>query len=104
MVRAFLAFDFDEVVKGIRRELLESTIKSMHHRADDLRPSDMSNLLHNFAELQSEKNIVPHIFDYDQSTKTMRVVDSTFYFFLRNADRQNIAENLINPLDARDTD
>jgi len=104
LVRAFLAFNFDEVVKGIRRELLESTIRSMHHRGDDLRPGDMSNLLHNFAELQSEKSIVPPIFDYDQSTKTMRVVDSTFYFFLRNADRENIAENLINPLDARDTD
>jgi hypothetical protein len=32
----------------------------------DVRPNDLSNLLHDFAELQSEKGIVPPIFDYDQ--------------------------------------
>jgi hypothetical protein len=34
---------------------------------EDVRPEDMSNLLHKFAELQSEKGIVPPIFDYDQN-------------------------------------
>lgn len=104
LVRAFLDFDFSDVVKGIRREQIESKIKSMHHRQDDVRPGDISNLLHRFAELQSSKHIIPPIFDYDQSTRTMRVVDSTFYFFLRNADRISIANNLINPLEIGDTD
>jgi hypothetical protein len=86
-VKAWLKFPFDQVVNGIRREQLEAQIKQDHHREKDVRPSDMSNLLHNFAELQSGKGIVPPIFDYDQNTRTMRVVDSTFYFFLRHVDR-----------------
>lgn len=98
-VKAWLNFPFDLVVKGIRREQLEEEIKKDHHRAKDVRPSDMSNLLHNFAELQSEKGIVPPIFDYDQNTRTMRVVDSTFYFFLRHVDRAKVLGNLESPLE-----
>lgn len=98
-VKAWLNFPFEQVVKGIRREQLEEQIKKDHHRAKDVRPSDMSNLLHNFAELQSEKGIVPPIFDYDQNTRTMRVVDSTFYFFLRHVDKSQVLKNIENPLD-----
>ncbi len=96
-VRAFLTFDFRSVVSGIRRDKLEEEIKKQHHRPNDVRSSDMSNLLHSFAKLQSEKDIVPPIFDYDLSTKTMRVVDSTFYFFLRNVDRSQILRDLADP-------
>lgn len=98
-VKAWLNFPFDQVVKGIRREQLEEQIKKDHHRAKDVRPSDMSNLLHNFAELQSEKGIVPPIFDYDQNTRMMRVVDSTFYFFLRHVDKNQVLSNIENPID-----
>ncbi|MGA9911597.1 MAG: hypothetical protein WBR17_03545 [Paraburkholderia sp.] len=98
-VKAWLNFPFDQVVRGIRREQLEESIKNEHHRPKDVRPSDMSNLLHNFAELQSEKGIVPPIFDYDQNSRTMRVVDSTFYFFLRHVDRNAVLSNIESPLD-----
>jgi hypothetical protein len=98
-VKAWLNFPFEQVVKGIRREQLEEQIKKDHHRAKDVRPGDMSNLLHKFAELQSEKGIVPPIFDYDQNTRTMRVVDSTFYFFLRHVDKNDVLSNIENPLD-----
>jgi len=70
----------------------------------DVRPSDMSFLLHTFAELQSEKKIAPPIFDYDRSTRAMRVVDSTFHFFLRNVDRKKLADELVNPLDERNVE
>lgn len=98
-VKAWLHFPFEQVVKGIRREQLEEQIKKDHHRAKDVRPSDMSNLLHNFAELQSEKGIIPPIFDYDQNTRTMRIVDSTFYFFLRHVDKNKVLAHIENPID-----
>ena len=101
-VKAFLSFPFDEVVSGIRRGRLETEIKKHHHRSEDVRPSDMGNLLNNLALLQSEKKIVPPIFDYDQATKTIRVVDSTFYFFLRNVDRQDVLKNINDPTEERD--
>ncbi|MEZ4703952.1 MAG: hypothetical protein R3A11_01935 [Bdellovibrionota bacterium] len=96
-VKAFLDFDFNEVVAGIKRSKLESKIKSFHHRRDDVRASDMSNLLYNFATLQSEKQIKPPIFDFDKTTQMLRVIDSTFYFFLRNSDKNEILGTIPNP-------
>lgn len=101
-VRAILTADFDSVLNGLRREHLETLIKEEHHRKDDVRPSDISNLLHNFAQLQFEKNIIPPIFDYDRTTRTMKVIDSTFYFFLRNVNKKQILENLINPVEGKE--
>ena len=58
----------------------------------------MSNLLYNLAALQASKSISPPIIDYDKSTKLLQVVDSTFYFFLKNADLKSIAGEIPNPL------
>jgi hypothetical protein len=96
-VKAFLKFNFNDVLDGIKRNVLESRIKELHHRPDDVRAGDMSNLLHNFAKLQSEKFISPPIFDYDKTTKTIRVIDSTFYFFLKNIDCQEVEDNIYDP-------
>ncbi|MGE0175092.1 MAG: hypothetical protein AB7T49_20020 [Oligoflexales bacterium] len=96
-VKAFLDFKFDDVVAGIKRNTLEEKIKEHHHRADSVRAGDMSNLLYNFARLQSEKSISPPIFDYDKTTKTIRVIDSTFYFFLRNANLKEVLAAIPDP-------
>ena len=93
-------FKFEDVVDGIRREKLEAEIKKHHHRAQDVRPSDMGYLLSTFAVLQSEKGITPPIFDYDQTTRTIRVVDSTFYFFVVNIDHKEVLDNINDPIDA----
>jgi len=96
-VKAFLRFDFSDVLEGIKRNVLETRIKEFHHRPNDVRAGDMSNLLHNFAKLQSEKFISPPIFDYDKTTKTIRVIDSTFYFFLKNIDCQEVEDSINDP-------
>ena len=59
----------------------------------------MSNLLYNLATLQSNKGISPPIFDYDKTTKQLQVVDSTFYFFLKNADLSQISAEIPNPIE-----
>jgi hypothetical protein len=49
--------------------------------------------------MQATKNISPPIVDYDQSSKLLQVVDSTFYFFLKNGDLAQFLTTLSNPLD-----
>jgi hypothetical protein len=83
----------------MRRSVIQEKIQSLHHRPNDVRASDMSNLLYNLAALQAEKDISPPIVDYDRSTKMLQVVDSTFYFFLKNADLASIVDELPNPID-----
>ncbi len=98
LVRVICEEGFDGLANGMRRSTIQERIQHIHHRPDDVRASDMSNLLHNLAATQAAKNISPPIIDYDQSSKLLQVVDSTFYFFLKNS---NLPEflNLFNPLD-----
>ena len=99
LVRVVLESGYDGLANGMRRSVIQEKIQRIHHRPNDVRASDMSNLLYNLAALQAEKDISPPIVDYDRSTKMLQVVDSTFYFFLKNADLTSIAEELINPVD-----
>lgn len=96
-VRCILSCEFEEVMKGITRNSLEKKINAIHHRPDDVRAGYMSTLLNNFAKLQSEKSISPPIFDYDKTTQTIRVIDSTFYFFLKNMDLDTIMAQILDP-------
>ena len=98
LVRVILEGGYDGLANGLRRAAIQESIQKLHHRPDDVRASDMSNLLYNLAALQSSKSISPPIIDYDKSTKLLQVVDSTFYFFLKNADLKAIAEEIPNPL------
>src|SRR5205823_1749496 len=61
LVKVLLAAGFDGVANGMRRALIQERIQSMHHRPADVRGSDMSNLLHNIASLQNNKQISPPI-------------------------------------------
>ena len=58
----------------------------------------MTNLLGGLANLQSVKSIRPPILDYDSQNRVLQVVDSTFYFFIKNSNTREILESLQNPL------
>jgi hypothetical protein len=99
LVRVICEEGYDGLANGMRRSTIQERIQHIHHRPDDVRASDMSNLLHNLAATQAGKNISPPIIDYDQSSKLLQVVDSTFYFFLKNGDLKQFLSTLSNPLD-----
>lgn len=99
LVRTILEGGFDGIRNGARRNTLHDRIKSEHHRGNDVRASDMTNLLDGVANLQSVKSISPPIFAYDSQQRILQVVDSTFYFFIKNADATSVLESLQNPLE-----
>lgn len=99
LVKVVLEAGYEGMATGMRRATIQDRIRALHHRGADVRASDMSNLLHNLAKLQANKNISPPIIDYDKTSKSLQIVDSTFYFFLRHANLQEISEEIPNPLD-----
>lgn len=99
LVQVVLAAGYDGIAAGMRRATILDQIQKIHHRADDVRASDMSNLLHNLGKLQSSKNISPPIIDYDKNMKLLQAVDSTFYFFLKHANLREISEEIPSPLE-----
>lgn len=98
LVRALLEGGYEAIAHGMRRSDLHERIRKIHHRAGDVRASDMSNLLKGLANLQAVKSISPPIMAYDDQNRVLQVVDSTFYFFIRNANLKDFLDSIQNPL------
>lgn len=96
-VKVLFQEPIDNIIQGLRRKTLQEKIKEIHHRADDVRPSDMGYFLKNLVSSQIAKNISPPIFDFDNSTTSVKIIDSTFYFFIKNCNRDEVIENLVTP-------
>jgi hypothetical protein len=98
LVQSILKHGFEGIANGAIRASLHDWIRENHHRRDDVRASDMTNLLGGLANLQSVKSISPPIFAYDEQLRTLQVVDSTFYFFIKHVDITRVSESIQNPL------
>lgn len=98
LIKVILSQGFEGIGKGIKRNVVTESIQKIHHRPDDVRPSDMSNLLHNLAKTQASKSISPPLIDYDQSKRLLQVVDSTFYFFLKHSNLEEVSEEILDPI------
>ena len=96
-VRVLLKEPFEQINKGIKRRYLHEKIKEIHHRPEDVRPSDIGYFLKNLVQNQLKKNISPPIFDFDLSTNSVKIIDSTFYFFIKNCDRDEVLDMLSVP-------
>lgn len=96
-IKVLLSEDFEEVTKGLKRRNIQDKIKSIHHRPDDVRPSDMGYFLQTLVANQIKKSISPPIFDFDISTSSVKIIDSTFYFFLKNCDKDEVSEYIPKP-------
>lgn len=96
-LRVLLRSDFQTIMKGLKRKNIHDEIRAIHHRPDDIRPTDMSNFLYNITKYQISKQINPPLFDFDRSINTLKIIDSTLYFFLRNCDREQVLEEITPP-------
>ncbi|KIF53520.1 hypothetical protein [Vibrio owensii] len=84
---------------GVSKEALLHGIKQVHHRKESLKGSQLTSVLKGLPELQANKGISPPVIAYDSNSRQLKVVDSTFYFFLKNADLEQVKDEIICPLD-----
>ncbi len=96
-IRILFQEQMDTIVQGFKRKPLQEKIQKIHHRPEDVRPSDMGYFLKNLVASQIAKGISPPIFDYDNSTSSIKIIDSTFYFFIKNCDRVEVIDELAVP-------
>ncbi|UQA73268.1 hypothetical protein K2F45_15695 [Sphingobacterium siyangense] len=96
-IKILFTENIDTIIQGLKRKPLQDKIKEIHHRPDDVRPSDMGYFLKNLVSSQITKGISPPIFDYDNSTASIKIIDSTFYFYIKNCVRQDVIEELAIP-------
>jgi hypothetical protein len=96
-IKILLNESFENIIPGLKRRNIQEKIKEIHHRAESVRASDMGYFLTTLVSNQIKKGISPPLFDFDNGTNTVKVIDSTFYFFLKNSDKDEVLENLTVP-------
>lgn len=103
IVQHILDIGYQGVIGGITKESLMHAIKQIHHRRNDLKGSQLTNVLKGLTDIQANKGISPPVIAYDSNSRQLRVVDSTFNFFLKNADLKSIKDEIVCPMDGLET-
>jgi hypothetical protein len=98
-IRLLLTKDFDDIHRGLSRGVLLDEIRGIHHRPEDVRSGDLGAFLHNVTQHQINKKIQPPFVDYDRAVKIMKIIDSSLYFFLKHCNREEILDDLPNPVE-----
>jgi len=97
-IQILLTYKLDNIEDGLTRSVLLDEIRKIHHRPEDVRSGDLGAFLHNITRHQMSKKINPPFVDYDRGGKILKIIDSSLYFFLRNCDRNEIFDDLPNPI------
>ena len=97
-IKLLLSHKFDEIEKGLSRATLLEEIRIIHHRPEDVRSGDLGAFLHNISQHQISKKIQPPFVDYDRGGKMLKVIDSSMYFFLKHCNRDEILDDIPNPI------
>lgn len=100
IVMHILDIGYEGLNGGISKEALMHAIKQVHHRKDDLKGSQLTAVLKGLTEVQSGKGISPPVIAYDSNSRQLKVVDSTFHFFLKNANLEEVKDEIVCPMDA----
>jgi hypothetical protein len=99
IVQHILDLGYKGVNGGVNRESVFQAIKPAHHRKEDLKPAQLTAVLKGLTSLQVSKGISPPVIAYDSNSRQLKIVDSTFFFFLKNADLKIIKDEIISPLE-----
>ena len=87
---AVLASSNEELERGLRRAQIAVIIKAKHPEGQKLNEGNITQALQNAASLQVQKSIRPIIFDYDQTTRVLAVVDRSFLIWLAHQNREEL--------------
>ncbi|QUW21272.1 hypothetical protein JSQ81_15890 [Sporosarcina sp. Marseille-Q4063] len=97
LIKVIVNSDYEDLKNGISRMKIHTSIKAIHHNPENVRAGDITSLLQGLAAKQLKFQITPPILDYDLSSSTLRIIDSTLMFFINYMDKVKILEEIPNP-------
>ncbi|UVS93458.1 hypothetical protein EFP17_28150 [Burkholderia glumae] len=89
-----LITDVELLKDGLKYRKIKEILLEKHPREKDLNPGNITQSLLSSASLQIKKNIMPIIIDYDQSSKTLHVVDKGFLIWLKHQNVDDLLEDI----------
>ncbi|ARX08618.1 TPA: hypothetical protein U2R10_002943 [Proteus mirabilis] len=102
IVMHILSLGYHGVNGGISKENILHALKQVHHRKDELKGHQLVTALKSLTGLQASKGITPPVIAYDSNSRQLKIVDSTFYFFLKNSDLEEVKSEIPCPMDGLD--
>ena len=85
VAKALLQSKFSEITHGLKREHIEERIRSDYHDKEGFRPAELATFLSKIVSYQQGRRIKPPLFDYDQVSRVLRIIDSTLFFYLKHS-------------------
>jgi len=83
-----------ELENGLRFRDIREIMHKCHPRKDSLNVGNLSQALQSAASLQTKKNIMPIVIDYDQTGKKLNIVDKGFLIWLNYQDVPELMADL----------
>jgi hypothetical protein len=96
-IQSILEADLELYSRGISKPLLEKSINSKQENGIKIRTNDFNRFFNHLVEYQSRKEISPPLFDFDKGSQSVKIIDSTFIFFIKHNDRDELMNCFTKP-------
>ncbi|RQR75232.1 hypothetical protein [Burkholderia sp. Bp9015] len=94
-----LTTNADRLKQGLKYRDIKNILREKHPREGELNSGNITQSLQSSASLQVKRNIMPIVIDYDQSSKTLYVVDKGFLIWLHHQNAADLLDDIGLPID-----
>lgn len=89
-ISAILQTDIDALEGGIQKNVIEDNINSLNKNDKTIRKEDFNRFFNHIVRYQIKKDISPPLFEFDKGNQTIKIIDSTFIFFIGHKNREEL--------------
>jgi len=94
---AVLEADIKDLENGLQKTKIQSKIDQLKEKGMTIRQTDYNRFFNNLVDYQLKRNISPPLFDFDKGGQKIKIIDSTFIFFIRHKDRKELMNCFCKP-------
>jgi len=82
--------DIEDLENGLKKIDIENKINQLKEKSTNIRQTDYNRFFNYLVDYQLKKNISPPLFDFDKGGQKIKIIDSTFIFFIRHKNRKEL--------------
>ncbi|MCW3787652.1 hypothetical protein [Plebeiibacterium sediminum] len=96
-IHAILSFQIEDLEIGISKRIIEDKIVSLKKGDSLIRQTDFNRFFNHMVDYQIRKDISPPLFEFDKGNQAIKIIDSTFIFFIRHKNREELLNCFCKP-------
>ncbi len=96
-LKVILESDIEDLESGLRKADIENIINKLQDKDKITRQTDYNRFFNNLVDYQLKRHISPPLFDFDKGGQKIKIIDSTFIFFIRHKNRKELMDCFCKP-------